>query len=493
MTDSLDRADPSGPSGDTDVSASGHREILPRRLGVVALVALIVAWNAPVAAMAGFQQLAIGVGNGIGAPITFLVAGVVLLIFAVGFVAMSRHSPNPGAYYRYVVDGLGRPAGLAAAFLATVAYIVFVPGTLLFLGLIFTDMTNRLFGHPVGNWQVWAIVSILIITALGLLRVDLSMRVIGTLVVVEVIIVALWEGAILIKGGPAGYSTESFSPSSVFSGSPGLAVLFAMLTMIGIETCACFRNEARDPERSVARATYIGIIYMMVFYAVGSWVYIISQGDQAVEVSSKDPVGSFFNSIDTYLGSFFVTLTSVILVTSQLAATNALMAMASRYLHALGRDRSLPKQLARVHPRLESPYVAVLTVIGISSVGVVLSIVSKVDVVAAYAAMTGAGIYLLLPLLVMTSLSVIVYFRRHPELSPGAWPALVAPVISAAALTALFVLVTRELKVLTVTGVGATIAMVAVVIVPLVGLLLALFYRAKRPEIYARIGNPLEE
>lgn len=118
MTDSLKHVD----SG-TD-PAKGIGEILPKRLGVVGLTILIIAWNAPVAAMAGFQQLAIGLGNGIGAPVAFVVAGLVLLLFCVGFIAMSKHTSNPGAYYRYVVDGLGRPAGLAAAFIATTAYII---------------------------------------------------------------------------------------------------------------------------------------------------------------------------------------------------------------------------------------------------------------------------------------------------------------------------------------------------------------------------------
>jgi len=485
MADSIARSD-SSPSK----TGLGVREILPRRLGVLGLVALIIAWNAPVAAMAGFQQLTVGLGNGVGAPVMFIVAGVILLLFAVGFVAMSKHSPNPGAYYRYVVDGLGKPAGLAAAFLSTTAYIVFVPGTFLFLGLIFTDMTARLFGDPVGNWQVWSLISAGIILVLGLLRVDLSMRVIGVLVVVEVVLVALWQGAILLQGGPDGYSPESFQASEIFSGSIGLAVLFAMLTLIGIETCACFRDEAHDPDRSVARATYIGVTFLMLFYALGSWVYIISQGSDVVDVALTDPVGSFFNSVDSYLGSFFVTAITVALVTSQLAATNALMAMAARYLHALGRDRALPKQLARVHNKLESPYVAVLTVMLISVAAVIAAIASDVDVVAAYAGMTGTGIYLLLPMLVLTALSVIVYFRRNPELSPGPWVSIVAPGLAAIALVVLFVLVTRELQTLTVTPTGANIAMVAAVAVPLAGFLLGLYYKRTKPEVYERIGNP---
>jgi amino acid transporter len=472
--------------------AKSSAELLPRRLGVFGLVMLIVAFNAPVAAMAGFQQLSIGLGNGLGAPSTFIIAGVILMIFAVGFVAMSKHSPNPGAYYRYIVDGLGRPAGLAGAFLATISYLVFMPGTLIYLGLIFVDMTTRLTGDAIGTWQLWALVSVGILTVLGLLRIDLSMKVLGTLVIVECVVVALWEGAILIKGGPDGHVTQSFSGSEIFSGSIGLAVLFAMLTMIGIESAACFRDETRDPDRSVGRATFIGIGFLMVFYAIGSWVYIISQGSSdVVKQAQTDPVGSFFNSVDSYLGSVFVDLVAIVLVTSQLAASNSLLGMSSRYLHALGRDRVLPKQFAKVHPKLQSPFVAVGVVMGISLVALLASIATDVDVIAAYAAMTGVGIYLLLPLLMLTSLAVIVYFRRHPDLNSNPWPTLIAPALSIVALAVLFVLVTKNLQILTATSGGATIAKISVVVIPVMGFALALWFRSRKPEVYETIGNPL--
>lgn len=486
MSDSLDRIE--RPPAVSDRPVMG---VLPRRLGVPALILLIVAFNAPIAAMAGFQQLAIAFGNRLGAPVAFLAAGAVLLLFAVGFVGMSRYSKNPGAYYRYIVDGLGKPPGLAGAFLATVAYTVMTAGAYVYLGLIFVDMTKRLFGEPVLNWQFWTILALVLITILGLLRIDLSMKVLGILVLVECVVVALWEFVVFLRGGPEGYATSSFAPSEFFSGSVGLGVLFAMLTMVGLEAAACFRDETRNPDKSVGRATYLGIGFLAVFYALGSWAYIITQGpSHAVANALGDPVGSFFNSVDGYLGGFFVHLVTVILVTSQIAAINASQGAASRYLFALGRDGVLSRRFARVHPRLESPYVAVLAVSVTSLVIVVATFLTGIDAVSAYAALTGAGIYFLLPLLTATSIAVIVFFRRNPELSPGPLVAIAAPAISAVALVVLFVLTTQNLRILAVTRTGAVTAEIGMAVVAVAGVLLALRYRRSRPEVYDRIGNP---
>lgn len=464
--------------------------VLPRRLGVFALTFLIVAWNAPIAAMAGFQQLAVGFGNGVGAPLSFVAAGLILLVFAVGFIGMTPHVKNPGAFYCYIVDGVGRAPGLGGAFVATSAYLLFAAGANVYLGLIIVDMTDRLFGAPILSWQVWSLVSLVVITGLGLLRIDLSMKVIGTLVVLECFIVVVWEFVVLIQGGPEGYSADTFTFSSFTSGPVGIGILFAMLCMIGFEGGACFRDETKNPEKNVGRATYAAIIVMTVITAVGCWVYIISSGPSGVvELALTDPVGSFFTSIETYLGNVFVHLVTVILVTSQAASIISIQGNGSRYLFALGRDRVLPARLASVHPKLQSPHVAVLTLAAFCLVAWGVIVVSGIDAVQAYATLTGAGIYFMLPLLIATSISVAMYFRRNPDKNPGIWVSTIAPVISAIALIVLFVLCTQNLTILTVTTTGAVIAEVALVVVAVLGVALALWYKKSRPEVYASIGN----
>lgn len=479
-----------GLSGPATVSIPVAPNDLPRRLGVPALVLIVVAFNAPIATMAGFAQLSVGFGSGIGAPIAFLTAGAILLVFSVGFVAMSRYIRNPGAFYRFIVAGIGRAPGLAGAFVATAAYVLLEAGSFPYMGLIMVDLMKRLTGVEVFPWQIWTVVFVAIATVLGLLRVDLSMKVLGTLVCIEVVIVALWEAFVFAKGGPEGYSPESFTPAAFFNGNPGVGVLFAMLCMIGIETAACFRSETKNPEKAVGRATYIAIAFMAIFYALGVWAYIITQGPtKAVNEALTDPVGSFFSSVDDYLGGFFLKLVALILVTSQLAAINSIQGAASRYLYALGRDGVLSPKLALVHKRLESPWVAVLAVNGACLAVLALIFVLRLDAVASYAALTGSGIYFLLPLLIATSLGVVVFYRRHRELSPGAWSSIVAPVLAFISLLILFVLTALNLKVLVGSDGVAVGADIVLAVVAFGGFFLAIRYRRSRPAVYASIGE----
>ena len=64
---------------------------LKGRLGVIAIVFTVLAFNAPLGVAAGFVPIVIGAGNREGAPSTFVGVALILLIFSVGLLAMSRY------------------------------------------------------------------------------------------------------------------------------------------------------------------------------------------------------------------------------------------------------------------------------------------------------------------------------------------------------------------------------------------------------------------
>ncbi|MFJ2684352.1 APC family permease [Pseudomonas sp. NPDC087342] len=468
----------------------GASHVLPRRLGTFGLVMLIVAFNSPVATVAGFMQLSIGFGNGLGAPVSFLLAGLLLLVFSVGFIGMSQHVDNPGAFYKFIVIGVGREPGLSGAFLATCAYLLIGAGSYPYMGLVAVDFVKHLTGESIFSWHEWALIFMAICTVLGLLRIDISVKALGALVIVECVLVAAWEIAVFFQGGPEGYQTTSFTYPAFISNSPGLGVLFAMLCMVGIEAGACFSAETRNPERSVKRATYIAIVFLAAFYSIGSWAYIISEGGSGViQAAISNPVGSFFASVERSLGKFVLTVFSLTVVTSQMIAINAIQGSASRYLFSLGKSRILPKQLSLVHARLESPWVAVLLVTAFGFTVLEFIAWFKLDPVAAYGGITGMGIYFLLPLLIATSFSIIVFYRKNIHINAGIVTRLVAPALSVIALSVLFVLTSLNLNILVGTKTMVVTSMILVFAVASIGWLLAVYFRKFKPVIFAKIGS----
>ncbi len=51
-----------------------------------------------------------------------MLAAVILLCFSVGYAAMNRRVVNSGAFYTYIARALGKPAGVAGAYVALIGY-----------------------------------------------------------------------------------------------------------------------------------------------------------------------------------------------------------------------------------------------------------------------------------------------------------------------------------------------------------------------------------
>ena len=96
----------------------GTRRGLRGSLGVASIVFIVVAAASPLGVIGGPVPLGIAFGNGAGFPFTFVIATVVLLFFAVGFTSATPFVKSAGAFYAYVDKGLGRSAGIGAAFVA---------------------------------------------------------------------------------------------------------------------------------------------------------------------------------------------------------------------------------------------------------------------------------------------------------------------------------------------------------------------------------------
>src|SRR5262245_56556269 len=120
--DSTSRSTGSG-SSSTDLTSNVASSSSPRqKLSTGRVVFVIIAAAAPMAAMVGNTPLALLYGNGPGLPAAYAIATVALLCFSVGYAAMSRRVVNTGAFYTYVARGIGKPAGVGAAYVAVLSY-----------------------------------------------------------------------------------------------------------------------------------------------------------------------------------------------------------------------------------------------------------------------------------------------------------------------------------------------------------------------------------
>ncbi|ORT60071.1 APC family permease [Streptomyces sp. CB03238] len=457
-------------------------------LGTADIAFFVVSAAAPLTVMAGVAPIAIVLG-GIGAPVGYLIAGITLTIFAVGFTTMSRHVRSGGAFYAYITQGLGKPIGIGAALLAVVGYNGMEIGVYGLLGSATADTAHALWGVDI-PWLPIALVGPVLIWYGGYRSIDFGAKVLGVLLVAETGILVLLAGGVLLKGGADGLSLASLAPDTFLVPGTAAVLAFAFAAFTGFESTVIYRREARDPGRTVPRATYIAVCFLGVFYAFIVWAVIQAFGDaQVVKAAADDPGGLFFAAITTYVGAWAADLMHIFIVTSILASLLAFHNAINRYSLALAEEGVLPAALAKVHPRHGSPYLA----------GAAQTVLGLVVVLAF--ALAGADPYTqlllwvntpgsigLLALQLLAALAIPFYFRRVRH-SEGAVRTVVAPVTAAVLLTAAIALVVSKIDLFT--GASPTVNTVLVAVVPgvfLLGLLIALRLRRSRPEVYARFA-----
>ena len=178
-------------------------------LGVGSIVFMVVAAAAPLTVIAGTVPLGVAAGNGPAFPTTFALCCAILLLFAVGFCAMSRHVPNAGAFYAYVQRGLGRAPGLGSAFLALATYTAVQLAVYGYIGAVLDGLVQH-YGGPALPWWLWSVIALTVVGFLGYRNIELSSKVLGALLIAEVAIVLVFD-AVVIAPRRRHLSTACFS------------------------------------------------------------------------------------------------------------------------------------------------------------------------------------------------------------------------------------------------------------------------------------------
>jgi amino acid transporter len=523
----------SPPPGDTEAALPGdHRVNAGLRAGAVGLIGVLfmaVANAAPITAMSFNVPIAIGFGNGLGAPAGFLFATIVLTLFTVGYVAMARHITTTGAFMGFISHGLGQIVGMASGLLATVAYVIF-EGSL--IGGFSYFASDALKQDPINltvHWMWFAVLGTVLIGVLTYFSITLTAAVLSVTLVGEVVLLLALGISVLVKGGgPDGFMfgdtvpvapafgslSEGAFGTTAAAGIAAIGIFFAFWSWVGYETTAVYGEESKDPKHIVPRATLIAVVGLGLFYTFMSWMVIAGQGRKAaLEYSiSAAPVDLWLTLVKANLGDVALGVYKVLLVIGSFACAMAFHNAASRYIFAIGREApwaGVRRTVGSTHPTHLSPANASWIQTGITLVLMVLFFLftavsvagddgkpvdtpELVPYVNAYGLLALIGTAMILIVQTICSVAVIWYFWVK-KVHPGnvVWT-LVCPVVGGLGMIYALVLLWQNREFAAGLGAGSRVftLMPAYVVLTLgVGLGYALWLRAKHPGTYAEIGR----
>jgi amino acid transporter len=451
-----------------------------------------VSASAPMTALVGGVVTSYAHTGVVGMPLSFLLLTAALCLLTVGYVAMSRHVAHAAPFYALLALGLGRAWGVAGGLVALVGYNAV---QIALYGLLGATLAADL-GGP---WWVWAALVWLVIAVFGVLRVDISARLIAALLVVEIGVIVLFDVAAFTHPAGGSVSLDPLRPSRLFVGGLGGVFAFSIASFLGYESGPAYGEEART-DRAVGRATLAALAVLGPFYAVCAWALSVAEGpDRVAQAAARDP-NLPFTILSSSFGPFgpvVAGLGQVLLVTSVFAAMLSFHGTAARYTFGFARERLLPTWLAStgtgnrsqrdapiggsvVQSLLAAVVVAVFAVLGADPVAKLFTWLAAVAAFAVFALLWSA------------SIAALRWFHHGGGSNEGVWPRLLAPGLAVP--VGLGVLAAMALNMDTLLGAEAgspmTVVIPGIVVLAVVaGLCWAGLLRLHRREVYEGIGR----
>jgi amino acid transporter len=400
------------------------------RLGVPPVAFVGLAGAAPLTVIAGGATAGWLVTGVKGIPVAYLAMAAVLAVFAVGYTAMSRDIVNAGAFYSYIAQGLGRIPGVAAAGVALVAYNAMQVGLIGGFGYVGAQTLETVF-HVHTSWWLVAFVGWAAVAVMGVARIDLSGRVLAVLLSAEILISLVY--AVVQLAHPAGghVSFATLAPTQLGEKTMGAGFATAIAGFVGFEATAVYASEARDPRRTVPRATYLALGVIGLLYAGCSWAMSVATGpDQIVAQATDKGTELTFSLVAPHLTHAWIDAGHWLFATSLFAAMLAFHNTVARYGFALGREGVLPRLMGTA-TRAGAPKWGSLTqsVLGLGTI-VLYAAAGWDPYVQLFFWLTVLGGVGVLILMTTTSFAVVGFFAGRESSDVSLWARRVAPVLS---------------------------------------------------------------
>ncbi|MFT4081489.1 MAG: APC family permease [Nocardioides sp.] len=374
----------------------------------------VIAAVAPLAGLAGAGPVVFA-SNGAAAPATFLLAAALFAVFSVGYVAMSRHTTNAGGFVAYIARGLGARVATAMAYVTIVAYFAIQIGMWAQFGVFMQNLAlTRL--HLDLPSALWTLASLSLATLIVARGVDLSIRVAGTLLALEVGCLLLFDVLVGAHGGAVHALSPTFAPAAVFGPGLGVAFLFSVNVFFGFEATVVFSEEARDPRRSVPRAIVIAICVIATLYAVSAFAVSVAVGTDTVQAAAAtDPAGFMIQAMSGQVGGWFGDVVEILIVSSYLASLLSFHNMFARLLFSLGRAGVLPRYLGVISGSQGVPRRAAVTLaVVVGSLFVAFTVAGADPILVTFTWLLALATVGLLLMLATVSIAIVVFFWRSP-------------------------------------------------------------------------------
>ncbi|KUN13593.1 amino acid permease [Streptomyces canus] len=406
---------------------SRGRGLQANALGTFDTVVMAVAGSAPAYSIAATTAVLVG-SVGLASPAALLYCAIPMLGIALAFSYLSRIDVNAGASYSWVGRTLHPFLGFVSGWALVISATIFMvagslPAGSMTLALFDQDLAdNTALSTVVG--AAWFVLMLLVVLGGARLTVRAQLVMSG----VELAILALFAVLAFFHTGNARAFDWSWLGFSHFDGMQGFAsgALIAAFYYWGWDVTSNLSEETRNSRRTTGLAGLIGVGIVFLLFEVFTIAVNVILTSKQIEDNDANVLAVLGDEVWPGWGG---KLLIVAVMLSTIATLETTLIQVTRSLFAMGRDRTMPSALGRVHRRWNTPWVAIVVV---GAVALVMFIASNAlgsvgDILSDAISAIGLQIAVYYGL---SGLAVVVAYRKMLLKSPtdfllgGLWPLL---------------------------------------------------------------------
>ncbi len=334
---------------------------------------------------------------GPGMLLAVLAAAAPMFVIAVTYAFMGSALPTSGASFEWSRRFIHPFVGFLIAWLRIVSNV----GAILVLALVAVRYLSMVVPLPTKPTMFAGFLLFFLANYFGVaLAARLQVVLMGALVVLFFIFAA-W-GAPYIQ--PAHF--EPLLPH----GTAGMLAAVPLLIglFFGIEAATEIGDEVKDGRKAIPLGIALSIGSAVVLYLMVAVVALGVLGPEAL-ARSETPL---LDAAQPFMGPIAKPLIVTAAVVAIGKSLNSLYLGFSRSLFAMARAGMLPAPLTKIHPKYGTPHIALWTILG----GATLGLLAPMNLTSLFLAVN-------IPTLLKyaaTSLSAVVVVRKHPEIYAAA-------------------------------------------------------------------------
>jgi amino acid transporter len=298
--------------------------------------------------------------TGIFSPANILASGLIMFGIALAFINLNKVQSSAGTSYAWVTSIFGKTAGFLAGWALLVLCCVFmvsamVPAANASLLILKPTLVNDV-NWVAGIAALWlTVISAVLIKGIKITSyVQIAMTVIEGLILLVVVVMAF----VVFPHAPIRPFTWAwFSPFSLTPALFATGTLTAIFFYYGWDVTMNLSEETRDPQRTPGRAAFWSMIILMVFFQVFIVIVLLGLTDTEIQHYNTNII---FAIAEKLLGKTWGYVAIIAVLLSTVGTVETQMLQFTRTMFAKGRDGALDPRFSRLHPRWNTPYLAII-------------------------------------------------------------------------------------------------------------------------------------